>query len=93
MELLDPLTAESGVVLLGQLMPVMLSLVLPWRGVWNSRVAVAFVEVALAPVVSPLIANHTIITCCTSRGMKNNTGLWSAVLLRTPPPSMRPVAC
>ena len=52
---LDPLTAEPGVVLLGWLVSVVLSLVFPRR--WSlglSLVAVAFVEAAFVQVVSPL---------------------------------------
>ena len=61
---LDPLTAESGVVLLGWLVSVVLSLVLPWR--WSlelSLVAVAFVEAAFVQVVSPLESVVLVASC------------------------------
>ena len=67
---LDPLTAESGVVLLGWLVSVVLSLALPWR--WSlglSLVAVVFVEAAFVQVVSPLESVVLVASC-----------LWSSAL-------------
>ena len=68
---LDPLTAESGVVVLGWLVSVVLSLVFPWC--WSlelSLIAVAFVEAAFAQVVFPLES----VLQCLLRWLPERTG-------------------
>ena len=82
MSYLDPLTAESGVVLLGWLVSVVLSLVLPWR--WSlglSLVAVAFVEAAFVQVVSPLESVVLIASCLWSSALASRALAVSAELL------------
>ena len=79
---LDPLTAESGVVLLGWLVSVVLSLVLPWR--WSlelSLVAVAFVEAAFAQLVSPLEFVLLVSSCHWSSALVSRALAVSAALL------------
>ena len=79
---LDPLTAESGVVLLGWLVSVVLSLVLPWP--WSlglSLVAVAFVEAAFAQLVSPLEFVLLVSSCHWSSALVSRALAVSAALL------------